>query len=57
MYEHDLALNNVQGLMCHKPNQPTDNEFCCPGWPLKENDRKRKDGSFYFGKEPKKKTV
>ena len=22
MYKQDLTLNNLQGLICHKPNQP-----------------------------------
>ena len=27
MYKQDLALNNPQGLICHKSNQPTIHSF------------------------------
>ena len=28
MYKEDLALNNLQGLICHKTNQPTNQPMC-----------------------------
>ena len=29
MYKEDLALNNLQWLICHKPNQTKSNQSVC----------------------------
>ena len=32
LYQQDLALNNLQWLICHKTNAPNQKKWVCPGY-------------------------